>query len=328
MKQCLVEGAQYQSRSAAISIARLVSMLLIVACHYLQYYSNGLAWWLNVGVQVFFVISGYLYGIRDIDNPLAFFKRVFPKILVPYYTLLIVILPFYLFCFPEFLSVKKVVGMLVCSDTVNGLGHLWFVGYILFCYLITPVLFWLRKTIPSEYSPIKVISVYIVILLLVQILGSAYGSYFIPARISCYLVGFFAADLVARYGSRVEKYILIVFFSAALLMSGMILSGRFDCIENHLTLYNHLAMGVTLFFGLKTLFGNCTYSPLLLASDKYSYHIYLVHQIFILSPFALMKATVHPTVNVIISLAAIVLSGVVLQKIAAIVSRLMFYRSN
>ena len=50
-------------------------MLLIVACHYLQYYNNGLAWWLNVGVQVFFVISGYLYGIRDIDNPLAFLKE-------------------------------------------------------------------------------------------------------------------------------------------------------------------------------------------------------------------------------------------------------------
>ena len=47
----------------SISALRLASMVAIVACHICQ--ANGLAaaWWLNAGVQVFLVISGYLYGV-------------------------------------------------------------------------------------------------------------------------------------------------------------------------------------------------------------------------------------------------------------------------
>ena len=59
-------------------------MVLIIACHFLQYYGNELAWWLNVGMQIFFVVSGFLYGNKNINDPIQFIKQRLKKILIPY----------------------------------------------------------------------------------------------------------------------------------------------------------------------------------------------------------------------------------------------------
>lgn len=47
----------------SISFIRLISFLLIITCHIQQYLNIVLAWWFNVGVQIFLCISGYLYGM-------------------------------------------------------------------------------------------------------------------------------------------------------------------------------------------------------------------------------------------------------------------------
>ena len=57
----------------SISLLRMVAMLSIVSCHIFQYYGNFLAWWFNVGVQIFLCISGYLYGQKDIGEITAFY---------------------------------------------------------------------------------------------------------------------------------------------------------------------------------------------------------------------------------------------------------------
>lgn len=62
-------------RQASISMVRFIAMILIVVCHMFQYYDHELCHWFNVGVQVFFVISGFLYGTKEIDNPITFTCR-------------------------------------------------------------------------------------------------------------------------------------------------------------------------------------------------------------------------------------------------------------
>lgn len=59
-------------RLVAISAVRLIAMVMIIACHILQYYKLELAWWLNVGVQIFLIISGFLSGIKTINDPIDF----------------------------------------------------------------------------------------------------------------------------------------------------------------------------------------------------------------------------------------------------------------
>ncbi len=49
-------------QSHAVSVLRVLAMTAILVCHILQSYDNQWAWVLNVGVQIFLVLSGFLYG--------------------------------------------------------------------------------------------------------------------------------------------------------------------------------------------------------------------------------------------------------------------------
>lgn len=120
----------------------------------MQYYGNEGAWSLNVGVQLFLVIGGFLYGARDITSPIGFYKRQLKKILIPYYLFLIPVTVLYFAFVPERISLYSAVAVFLCAGTPDRLEHLWFVGYILFCYLITPLLCELKKYI-RNYSAFK-----------------------------------------------------------------------------------------------------------------------------------------------------------------------------
>lgn len=307
---------------------------MIVVCHMFQYYDNVLCRWFNVGVQIFFVISGFLYGTREFNDPVAFIKKSFIKILIPYYLFLIAgILLYAVFC-PSKLGIISTFKAFICAGTISGLGHLWFVGYILFCYLITPYLYWIRKSISLSDSWIKVTIIYIAILGLLQMLGWAYASYFTPDRVSCYVIGFFAADMIKRYGQKFKIGLLLVFASIALLTNGIEIyvkycwspemSGETKTLFYMWCRYAHLFLGVALFFGLNEIFKTTKYSLLLKVSDKYSYPVYIVHLLFILSPLTLMSLTVVNLVNWFIVVFSIIAAGVVLQvvssKITSVVS--------
>lgn len=104
-------------KSPTISLIRMLAMLSIIACHFCQYYNNEWAWWLNIGVQVFFILSGYLYGNKDIADSIGWIKRQFIKILVPYYIFLIPTIIAYLFIAPESLGISTVIGSLFTVST-------------------------------------------------------------------------------------------------------------------------------------------------------------------------------------------------------------------
>lgn len=131
---CLTDKEDY------ISFLRFGAMCSIVLCHLLQFYGNALAWWFNVGVQIFLIISGFLYGRKEEIKAVSFIAKEFKKILLNYYVYLIVLLPFYVLVFHNPFSIKAFLKLLLGVGDVPGLGHLWFVSTILFCYLITPAL--------------------------------------------------------------------------------------------------------------------------------------------------------------------------------------------
>lgn len=313
-------------RWPSISMTRLFAMVMIIVCHMFQYYDYELCRWFNVGVQVFFVISGYLYASKEIDNPVKFIRKSFTKILIPYWIFLVIAIILYLKKYPQFLSFSTIVKTLLCAGTIHGLGHLWFVGYILFCYLLTPYLFWIRKSIPSNTPAIKIIVIYISIIVIFQVIEFAFNSYFLPDRISCYIIGFFAADLISRFGERFKVCLMWIFLIVALITNGIevyskyiasiVYSGIMMTLFNALCRYAHLFLGVALFFVMERVFQKINHSSVLKASDKYSYPIYIVHLLFILSPFSLMDLTRFNMFNWIIILASVIVSGVILQRVS------------
>ena len=69
-----------RDKNPNIGFARFIAMCFIIVCHILQYFGYELAWWLNVGVQMFLFISGFLYGNKNIDDPIIFIRLNFKKI--------------------------------------------------------------------------------------------------------------------------------------------------------------------------------------------------------------------------------------------------------
>ena len=67
-------------------------MIMIISCHILQGLNNRWAWWLNVGVHIFFIISGFLYGKKDITNTKRFYLDRIKKLLLIYIILLLIII--------------------------------------------------------------------------------------------------------------------------------------------------------------------------------------------------------------------------------------------
>lgn len=318
------------NRNSAISYIRFIAMVMIIICHYCQYYGNELAWWLNVGAQIFFVISGFLYGGKDIDRPMPFIKKQFVKLLVPYYVFLIPVIALYAIFARESLSVSSVVRSLFCVGTIEGIKHLWFVGYMLLCYLMTPLLSLIRKK-TEGYSFVKTTVVFVAILCAVVAVFELFSLYFDASRISCYLVGYFISVYCQRYGKKAQTILTALFASVAIAVNGARIyikyfygidaSSAIGRIFTFAEKYAHLLLGVTLFLVLYALFRKARVGAIVRASDKYSYPIYIVHQLFILSPFSLMQITPIKYVNWIIVILAIVACAYLVHFISKTIQR-------
>ena len=79
----------------------------------------------------------------------------------------------------------------------------------------------------------------------------------------------------------------------------------------HITDFSHALLGYSITMMLMILLKN-----ILDYSDKYSYSIYLVHQLFILSPLTLLAITDYRSVNIVLTLCAIIISSFIVNAIS------------
>lgn len=292
-------------------------MCMILLCHVFQEYGNELAWWFNVGVQIFLVISGFLYGGKRFEQPLPILKKQFVKITLPYYVFLLFVIGLYLVFTPESLDKYSVLSSLLCVGTLKGQGHFWFLSYILFCYLITPYLYWLKEYC-NRFSVKRSLIVYILILFAFQVLSFALPSPFGAANVSCYIIGYFIADILRRdISCKIMNSCMAVIVVAALVMNCMQVMVDYCGVALHEKLvlrvfpvfkgYAHAALGIALFLVVHRFVSRVPYNNLLAFSDRYSYEIFITHALFVRSPLNTMYVSEFLILNVVISLVGTVL---------------------
>lgn len=325
-----------KDKDVAISAIRLVATAMIIACHILQYLDMELAWWLNVGVQVFLCISGYLYGSRKEQPYFAFVGKQFYKILLDYWVVIVPAMILYiLFNVVEMFTAKEVLGYIVGYGTLPGGGHLWYVSIILFCYLFTPLIqsffdYCTKCSLISRWMR------YLAAFIVVQIACYYFFPFFNGAWVNCYLLGFLMRRISASCGQ--VRWLKAFIFVAAVVLNGVQIAvdyvnpelieklpGVFVSHYDLLCNYAHVALGVALFICMHGLFSKINYCDSALKvfklSDKYSYDIYLVHQFYILGPASLMGATSYLFVNVLLILAATFATAAVVNGVSAIVRK-------
>lgn len=320
-------------RDYSISWIRLLSALSIIICHIFQFYGNDLCAWFNVGVQLFFIISGYLYGMKREIKTVEFIKKTFKKVLIPFWLFLIFAI-LYFIVIPNSdvnLSIKSIGLAFLGAETLPCLRYLWFIPYILFCYLVVPYLYAIKEHCRSK-SLLSTLAVYMLVVLLVQVLGFAYKSFFLPDRVIPFIVAFFLPDIFDRIGYKskiVVMWLIVVAGSVAWIIRYFVrycYTGQYIQIAGLYDRYSMVFAALAIFVLLKLLFKNTRNRPLLSISDKLSYHIYLVHGLFIFGPVAILTVTPLFSVNIVLLFSLILLLAVLLERVSNMINNVIIWK--
>jgi len=319
-----------EKQSLAITFIRAMSIVLIVITHFFQANESYWAWWLNVGVQVFLFMSGFLFGGKHINNISFWYQKRFKKILIPYYIYIIIVLPIYFLLIGE-VSITKTLGYALnlqgITGTLNGLGHLWFLTVIMLCYFITPGL----QILNISRKENKELKYYL--LLAVLCLGIQTLSFFLPFSsdpwiigpgIITYILGYYTSK---RYEGRIPNKIFLLLLLGTLMIVPLNLFTFLPGLTIIFTI-SHILIGSLIFVGLYKLISEKNVLlkenfQVIRQLDKYSFEIYITHLIYIIGPFALIKLTTFSVVNVLLILLLILISSYTLKKIQTIFDTLL-----
>lgn len=314
-----------ENESRAIKYIRVGSMLAIVICHILQSYANRWAFVFNIGVQVFLVLSGYLYGKKIVTNWKKWAVGRVRRVYVPMFLFLIIVLPLYLFFHREIFSWKAYalnylnlqgIPFVMGGGMLQGIRHLWFITAIMFAYLSTPILQWLCKYAEWLFP------------LLLLCVGVSYvlipGSFvFAASWVFLYAIGYLYNHLNKK---RIYDIGLVLLEIALIVMIAL----DFNIVEAYFHPLNrvfHDVSGVFLvIIGIRGLsrMKIKNIPNIVELFDKYSFHVFIVHYFFVIGPFSLAHITPYIIVNILCIIAATFVATFLFVKLNNLANRLVF----
>lgn len=290
------------SQSNALTLLRCAAVLLIISTHIVQELHSQWCTVLNIGVQIFFILSGYIYGKRTISDIKSWFIKRTLRILVPFYVYLIVALPIVLYVNQIPLDFSIFVTYLFSLqgfyDGLPGLGHLWFISWILICYALTPILQYLHHSKRLFYL--------FSLMIVITVLGYFNTHFF---WILLYMMTYFISRL--NLGTNRILLLLYTFSSFFLLALFAWNRGRYYYIAFHLCIPLFMVFSTISLFTSKV---RCFRIGKLLGwINNYSYEIYLSHHAIILGACSLLYFTNNITLNIVIILAMSIMQAYILK---------------
>ena len=135
-------------RDVAYDYIRSTAMLAIILCHFFQIRNCYIvSSWLNIGVQVFFVLSAKLLSQKNVATSteiVTFYKTRLLRICLPVWIYLLCLVPalYVVGRGPALADILLyTVGMAGFAPSgILGLGHFWYITVVLLCYLLVPIL--------------------------------------------------------------------------------------------------------------------------------------------------------------------------------------------
>ncbi|BCZ49011.1 hypothetical protein psyc5s11_50780 [Clostridium gelidum] len=318
--------------------------MFVINCHIMEqcgYITMGN--YFSVGVQIFLFISGWLYSTKKFESAdikIKFVVKNYCKILLDYYVYCsLFALPIYYILKPETITVGSILRVLTCSGTIGGIHHLWYIPYLLFCYLITPALYdvgiGLEVKLWGEKSRKGYFTVLLLMALLVQILMYAFNSYFIAAWIFCYVAGYYFNSILEKLKSNnIVNVVTIIFFLTTILANILkyyfkyylqinVIGVRltlFTLLYNYAQAFLGISIIVIVYFALRHVEWKKHRGVMnvLEFTDKYSYDIYLTHMIYVKGVLSVIGITKSFGLNVFMAIFLSLVSGTILHIICCI----------
>jgi len=279
-----------------IQILRGIAILFVVLFHLnITGFQSGF-----LGVDIFFVISGFLMAIiYDNISTRAFYKRRVLRILPAYFiTVLVTIIASIIVLKPN--EYNQVINQAIYADLFasnigywmqnsyfskrefNPLLHLWSLGVEIQYYLIIPILFYFLRRSKACFYIIFLGS----LLLCFKIIEiSPKTSFFMmPLRIWEFLIGYGVATYVTKDGNisttQIKQRISSVFFIIIICIPFFRVKESFNFMSGHpgiCALMITISTGIVIAYGINSYFEDSIFGTTLELLGKYSYSIYMVH---------------------------------------------------
>lgn len=295
-----------------------------------------------LGVDVFFVVSGFLMAILyKSGETKKFFERRAKRLIPAYFATVICTLFASLFLvMPS--ELWQVVTQSAYSlffannfgfwmqnsyfskSDFNPLLHLWSLGVEIQFYLIVPLLVWFfRKS--KVLLPLIIIGSFAACIFIVGI--SPKTSFFMmPLRVWEFLIGFATAFYFTNNGSVKYKNLSLIGLIGLLVLIGipfMNVDGQsLDRMLGHPSLYALgvcLATALIISFGLPNLITNSTFGKVFAKIGDYSYSIYLVHfpiiVLYLYTPFSGTKLYPESLQDKSIIIALIIIASLLMHNL-------------
>lgn len=157
-----MSGKEMSNKSIGfITYLRALGVIFILLCHYTQQSGNGYlemsAQFFNIGNEIFFIISGFCFGIqKNISSLNNWYKKRVKRIFVPYELMIVVLFLVHIIVYGRIEREKwlsQIFGLQGWNG-VEGATHTWFITSLLLCYLLTPLIVGITREC-SENDAIK-----------------------------------------------------------------------------------------------------------------------------------------------------------------------------
>ncbi len=332
-----------EKRNSAIVCCRTVSMLMIVLCHIIGRYKfipghGVLGDLLDAGVYSFLVISGYLYGGKNIHHFGHWFWKRYTTIALPAFVVVVSVL-IAEFCIGENHDVFSIIvyflnlqglGFLIPDflryfSKIQVLGPLWFVTVIMLCYCMVPALQRYRQKL-CAWKHCKLIT-----------LGAAVTSYIFALATGIntvyfltFAIGYFLScrnhEFFANKSDSIYLSVLMIVAQALRLVLHYVCDGT--SVYQTYALYSHMVLGIWILWlflemnhRFPKLIGCLAEKRWMIVANDISLYVYLTHYCFCRGRLDMYQLTDNLLLATAGFVAATLLSAIVLKEIVKFIQR-------
>lgn len=320
-----------EDRDYSISFLRILAMFMIVGCHiasFLKY--NTIAMILSVGVEIFLIISGYLYSNKTIKDSELFIVQRFKKLYKPFIITTCIYIVYTLLT-KRIVNLHGLVYMLfnlqgisflfssINISAIPGFGHTWFLTVILICYLLLILVKKIENKFSYKYTlkrVVNLISIFIIVDLLFVSFGVQLGYFLV------FFIGYVFGKLELKVTNK------MCFFSTICMILSLLirLLGRrtFDdtiFYNNIIVIYTQTVLALWIFISIKWVVNKSKQLNVLSKStitkifESYSFYIYLTHYMFLVGSLSVSGIDVCIMLQLLIMIVLTILTAFIVKLI-------------
>ncbi len=303
--------------------------MCILACHlcsaHTSSYVQMLSQFFNVGVEIFFIISAFCFGLQgSIKSVKEWYKKRFKRIFLPYECFLIILAIVYVVIqkqFKVFNWITCIFGVQGANVGVLGAEQTWFITALLICYICTPLLSNIWDRLNNNQNRISLVLVLLAIPF-VLVLFPPISVYTIGHQVCFYSIAYFIGgtykdDLFNKVPWFIYFMIMIISFGVRIIGRFMFDGSRlYECI---IVSYTQYIAALCIFILFSLFLNNRKPGKIINWLCNISFEVYLYHYMFIVGPVSLMSVTTSWILNSILILIITFILATIMHQIINII---------